>query len=502
MSAFRRMDCLNALGAVLLAGLFTAPLLASDAAETKKPAHKDSRPAQARSTGIRGRVTDGNGKPLADVRLWLGWREDDQGQKPLVVKTDAQGNYRLDLPDVKQPTLVGLDSKKPGFARRSATWSGPWAMIASKVTPGQWAECDLKLRPALYVAGTVVDEQGKPISGVQVTADQLGVANGSATIESTESDSDGSFELFNFPLKPPTAGKDVSKGLISFSHASFMDFAIPDAYALAPRERDRLPVVLKSGRKIAGTVLDVAGKPFPDAIVKATAPDGSHRRVTGSDAEGNFVLGGLSDGPTLLTVVVPKIKQKGRIPLNLHEDHHDLKVRLQSISLPKDMKTYTVLGLVLADMTPELRAAYELHSQPGVFVLQHRKNADPEQMIEEGSLISSVDDQPVGNVRDFAARVLAAAAKDKAREHMIDLVYATHDEPDGISVSQLKLTPADLEEISDLLSARLAADQEAILALGRLGAQFRLKQPDDHSEAGPEVSVIVLGNKWKGGDSD
>jgi len=73
-----------------------------------------------------------------------------------------------------------------------------------EVASGTAAEASLRLgEPALYFAGIVVDEKGKPIPGVQIGAE---AASEPAVggIESTASNADGSFELFNYPLKPMT----------------------------------------------------------------------------------------------------------------------------------------------------------------------------------------------------------------------------------------------------------------------------------------------------------
>ena len=47
----------------------------------------------------------------------------------------------------------------------------------------------------------VVDEKGKPIPGVTIAANAYR-PGGAANVERTESRSDGSFELFNYPQTP------------------------------------------------------------------------------------------------------------------------------------------------------------------------------------------------------------------------------------------------------------------------------------------------------------
>ncbi len=49
----------------------------------------------------------------------------------------------------------------------------------------------------------------------------------------------------------------------------------------------------------------------------------------------------------------------------LNSDKNDLEVRLTMISLPTDLKQYSVLGMLLTDATPELKSAYDLRYERG-----------------------------------------------------------------------------------------------------------------------------------------
>ena len=48
----------------------------------------------------------------------------------------------------------------------------------------------------------------------------------SLQVEHTASDSNGSFELFNYPLQPVILGGEVSRGLVLFSHPDYVDQGI------------------------------------------------------------------------------------------------------------------------------------------------------------------------------------------------------------------------------------------------------------------------------------
>ena len=92
----------------------------------------------------------------------------------------------------------------------------------------------------------------------------------------------------------------MSKGFVFFFHPDYIDRRIEDVYALAPKEREALRIVLETGHKVTGTVFDVAGKPVPNAMIKAIRKDGTHRKATMTDANGKFALRGLSEGLTML----------------------------------------------------------------------------------------------------------------------------------------------------------------------------------------------------------
>ena len=145
-------------------------------------------------------------------------------------------------------------------------------------------------------------------------------ARASGGVERTASNSDGSFELFNYSVKPRTLGNDVSKGVVYFFHPDYIDHQIEDIYALAPKQREALRIVLETGYKVTGTVFDVAGKPVPNAMIKAIRKDGTHRKATMTDANGKFALRGLSKGLTSLSARALDIKQKIHLPMAVNGD--------------------------------------------------------------------------------------------------------------------------------------------------------------------------------------
>jgi len=137
--------------------------------------------------------------------------------------------------------------------------------------------------------------------------------------------------------------------------------------------------------------------------VKAVEPGGRCLKAGMADERGKFVIRGMADGPATLTILAGHIKEKTRVPLVLAGDRTDLKISLQSIPFPKDLKTYRVLGMELADVTPELRSAYDLATDRGVLILACVKRTDPMQQpgeISPGCLLREVEIGSGNSVRD------------------------------------------------------------------------------------------------------
>jgi hypothetical protein len=525
MSTQRQTNCSIALIATLVVGLVGTSLgvFAADPAPPSKAGVKNPRAAGTAPASVRGRVTNEKGQPLADVRLRVAIPATDMRfvdpstpHKQLVAKTDANGEYRLDIPGITASTTVSIDAMKPGYQRLVGSLMSGGDARSMEVAPGGTAKADLTLRPGLYLAGTLVDEAGKPIAGVQIASD-LVFARGSGGIERTASNADGSFELFSYFLHPETfgPGSEASKGRISFFHPDYLEFKIDDAYALLPKERGVLRIVLKSGRAASGTVLDAAGRPVPNAMVKVTSPT-LGRKATMTDEKGKFVLRGLSDGAMTLTVRALNIKQKARVPLFLNTDRNDLAIRLHAIPFPKDLKKYTVLGMQLTDVTPELRSAYDLWDRRGAVILDPGPNSE---RLGIGQLVEGYDfwmvgQERIGSVREFVRKLIANAAEQKIAanaadsERQVRVVYSFSSlEFDGTNTQFLKLTNDDIEQLQGVLDQCAAADQEAILALGKAGAQFEFKpakpaKDQAHDQVGPQLRLIILGKKWKGSDAD
>ena len=95
-----------------------------------------------------------------------------QSKQP-VARSDARGDYRLELPGITKRTIIVIDAVKPGYRSLRGPLMARGDTKPFEVVPGTHAEAALVLKPALYFAGVVVDEQGKPIPGVTIRGQRL-----------------------------------------------------------------------------------------------------------------------------------------------------------------------------------------------------------------------------------------------------------------------------------------------------------------------------------------
>jgi RNA polymerase sigma-70 factor (ECF subfamily) len=145
---------------------------------------------------IAGRVTDEKGRPIAGARIE--WKDgagtryaDDEPYGAIHALSDARGDYRLEFTDDHEYCHLGVAA--PGRA----------PLVERNVRPGTPEEPlqrDFVLEPGHWLAGTVVDELGRPLGGVRVQAmPDISISNEGvaypAVLRSTETDAEGRFRL-------------------------------------------------------------------------------------------------------------------------------------------------------------------------------------------------------------------------------------------------------------------------------------------------------------------
>jgi hypothetical protein len=439
----------------LVLGFAILPLLVAYAANPKP---------SAKTSVLRGRVTNEAGDPLADVRVrvaipatdmrFIGVGRglvhgDDLRYELVETRTDAGGAYRMEITGVVEPTKVSLDAVRPGYRRLVGTLMSGGDPNEVEIKPGAEIEFSIKLKPSAYFRGVVVDEKGMPIPtlnvGAQASYDQM-----TGGIERTTTNPDGSFEIFCYPEKLTDLGQGAGRGLVFFNHPDYIDNRLDNIYSL--KDRESIRVVMRTGYKVTGTVLGRTGKPVPGAMV-TIGKDGGQEKGIRANGNGKFALRGLREGPALLRVRNMEIKQKAEVPLTLKGDEIDLIVRLKPLVVPGGAKSYPVLGMRLADVTPELKSAYDLRYDRGAMILETGPNSERLKIgeIAESDVFWMVGNQRVGSVREFVDQLLAEPGVQIAGERGIRVVYGfIRVDASGTNTQYIRFTEDERRQLQEL----------------------------------------------------
>ena len=132
--------------------------------------------------------------------------------------------------------------------------------------------------------------------------------------------------------------------------------------------------------------------------------------------------------------------------------------------MPGDLKKHAVLGMQLADVTPQLKSAYDLYFDRGAVILDPGKDSDRLKVgrLGEGYCFWEVGNTRIGSVREFVNQILTEAAGQDAAKNAVRGVrvvfsFSTVD-ADGNNTQYLKLTKDDLKQlqiVSDQLTLGL-----------------------------------------------
>jgi len=122
---------------------------------------------------LRGRVVDDRG-PVGDARVKLRGPvgDDMRGPIPQVVYARSDGRFQLWVTAVSEPVLR-LEAADPDHRLVGRLSVTSW--------PRPLDEATLTLGPGAQVVGTVVDERGRPLAGVSVTAGDTGIETAPVT---------------------------------------------------------------------------------------------------------------------------------------------------------------------------------------------------------------------------------------------------------------------------------------------------------------------------------
>ncbi|HEX5135398.1 MAG TPA: carboxypeptidase-like regulatory domain-containing protein [Planctomycetota bacterium] len=258
-----------------------APAAPAAATASEEPKAEDLPPYGDRNLpleeSIRGRVLDGDGKPVTDAVVVGGFR--DWRVQPSAmgltarVRSEADGLFVLG-PLERQ--TYSVFAQKPGAG----------VAYASNVQVGAWV--DLTLVPGAKLEGTVTArETGQPVVGAMVI-----VSEWAFRVEA-KTDANGNYVFSELP--PPASTWQgfgvvvVAEGLRRGERTSFV-----------PRSGRsyRVDFALEKGGTLSGRVVDREQRPLAGATV-AEGLENYHRSAT-TDADGRYALENVSTAPNLV----------------------------------------------------------------------------------------------------------------------------------------------------------------------------------------------------------
>ena len=281
--------------------------------ESQQAPNQPAPKAAAESITYDGTVIDAaTGKPIPGVKVSV-WRKLSRPWRTLETtdhETDADGRYSFVIPPEQAAEAylyLEVEAHHPNYASKSRSGYSH-AMIKKNLAMGDPPfYSKIRLWPGEAVTGTVVNPEGEPLAGVEISmysATELSKKRFRGSFHKTETDANGTFRIV-----PATPGD----GVLWIKPEQYS----PQAHRLGDRRGDWGTLTVEKGPALSGRVLDVQGAPVPGVRVEARRkgdgekPDeflnpnsvtGQIGRRTVSSSSGEFTLASLPDGDYSLRI--------------------------------------------------------------------------------------------------------------------------------------------------------------------------------------------------------
>ncbi|MBM4103941.1 MAG: hypothetical protein FJ263_07805 [Planctomycetes bacterium] len=420
----------------------------------------------AQTKTLSGRVIDEDTEkpiPNALVRVAIPATDMRNLRKPsehkiLETRTDSDGSFHIALP-YQKGQFVSVDVLAAGFSTAAGTYRSGGNPLLGRIVMDtdmkKWPmsvnePLDIPLSKSLFVRGRVVDEQKNPIAGVTVNG-QMRIDNGYSCIASTKTDANGRFEIFDFPL----VKEANEKGELIFIHPQFEKVEFGDLYQLSTDKTSSLEIVLPKGLTAAGKVLDASGNPATGIKVEA----GAVSRDCLTDMEGRFELAGLKKNDRLiLTAYTEDFKYKAIQTLSpFDRNYNDTVLRLEPCD-DKPTVSFDLLGMKVADVTPQLQKQFDLFGDKGVVILDPGKNFAILNIgeLKPGYYFWMIGNKQVSNLKEMIAEILRIHTKPEPksggmiREGHHGNIRVVYGRRGSTNTQYLKLTDEQADQLRQL----------------------------------------------------
>lgn len=394
-------------------------------------------------------------------------------------RTDQNGRFRIEVPLGENAADISLDAFLPRYRSAAGTFrrGGDFRLVKVPVRPDQQTDFLIRLPSALYIAGVVKDHRGKPFAGVHVKG-TMQYGGGYGDIARTVTDQNGRFEIFDYPV--PAKKYKYERGQLVFRVETAKTVTIKDIYKLTPKQQKSLNVQMPRGLVASGVLLDTNGKPIGQTTVEAMYGP-IVLRSSKTDQNGRFRLAGLPERKQLtLYAHAMNLKQKAKMPLVLVDRDKEVILRCETVELKAPLKTVTMLGMKVADITPEIKEIYDLPpALDGVVILDPGKNYERLGIgeLREGYFFCMVGNKKIHNVREMIDEILRINDKPRPtrrgaiREGHRGRIRVHYVRRDSTSTPYLKLTDEDAAELMSLTKEleRFADESETVSQKSKQG---------------------------------
>ena len=183
-----------------------------------------------------------------------------------------------------------------------------------------------------------------------------------------------------------------------------------------------------------------------------------------SDARGRFLIRGLPDGEITVRALSSRFEQKARTTVHLAGAGVEVNLQLAPMILKNPPKPVDLFGMKLADVNPELQAAYDLRAPTGILILDPGTNSARLGIgtMSQGERFWMAGNKEVLNVSQMAAELLRLGTNDPPADPnqgyrgnvrvVFDLLRGG-----GTDTEYIKLTDDDITEL-EKLSCRKASN--------------------------------------------
>ena len=240
---------------------------------------------------FRVRVTDSAGVPLEEYRL----RATLKGTSGMFGIGAKIVSHSVEQAEDGQGILAGLDTGEWELVISADGYADSEVIPFSIPAPDEAHEC--VLFPDAAARGLVLDSDGRPVAGAEVTIslDMQDLISGATNPPTATTDAVGAFLL-----------DGINPGPVALV-ASAQGYARsePFTFDLEPGAMEEdVVLVLPSGGTILGQVVDEEGNPRPDRMIVAQKPpDYTGQRMDRTDQDGRFVLEHLEPGRWQITAM-------------------------------------------------------------------------------------------------------------------------------------------------------------------------------------------------------